>query len=85
MNDVKIVGVTPKTRWSQTANYTGGKTVDSPPYIEAFLDEYAALCEKHSLTLSHEDGHGGFVLEPFDQSNIDWVRAASMVGLGGRK
>ena len=85
MNDVKIVGVTPNTRWSSNSQFGSGKTVESPAYIEAFLDEYEALCKKHNLTLGHEDGHGGFLIEPFGQSNVHWVRAASMVGLGRRK
>jgi hypothetical protein len=54
------------------------RRVASPLKIEAFLDEYEALCRKHGLSLSHEDGHGGFEIEVFDKHNIDWVRQAAI-------
>jgi hypothetical protein len=52
--------------------------VESPTNVEAFLDEYAALCDKHNLTLSHEDDHGAFIITDYREGNIDWVRAASL-------
>ena len=73
-----------KKRWCGGIGQ-GGKYVESPASVEAFLDEYEALCKKHNFSLSHEDGHGGFEIEPFDQSNIAWVRAASMVGIRRKK
>ena len=52
--------------------------VDSPAYVEAFLDEIAAVCRKHGLSISHEDGHGNFELKPFDEHNVSWLRNASL-------
>jgi len=28
--------------------------------IEKFLEAIEAVCRKHGLSISHEDGHGGF-------------------------
>lgn len=42
-----------------------------------FLKDYAELCGKHKLCLSHEDSHGGFIVTQLDGDNIDWVLAAS--------
>ncbi|QBX06742.1 hypothetical protein H1O16_gp329 [Burkholderia phage BcepSaruman] len=52
--------------------------VESPAHVEAFLDEYEALCQKFGLSLSHEDAHGGFIIEEFHEYNMKWVREASM-------
>lgn len=46
------------------------KTKDS---IVQFLREYEDLCRKHNISLSHEDGHGAFIFQEFDEDNIDWV------------
>jgi len=42
----------------------------------AFLDDYEALCIKHGVCLSHEDCQGAFLLVPFDDEFIIWVREA---------
>ena len=49
--------------------------VDLP--TEQFFSEIEAVCRKYGLSISHEDSHGGFVIEPFDESNLDWLRGAS--------
>lgn len=43
---------------------------------EAFLREYKDLCKKYNISLSHEDGHGAFILENYDEDNIEWVSYA---------
>lgn len=50
------------------------------PKVEAFLDEYEAVCRKHGFSLSHEDGHGAFIIEPYNDDSIKWVRGASFDG-----
>lgn len=42
--------------------------------IENFLKEYEELCKKYNISLSHEDGHGNFIIEKYHQSNIEWVK-----------
>lgn len=41
-----------------------------------FFKEYKELCERYNLSLAHEDYQGGFILEPYDENNIDWVKWA---------
>lgn len=43
---------------------------------EKFFDEIVSVCKKYGLSISHEDGHGAFEIEPFDENNIDWLRGA---------
>lgn len=44
--------------------------------IDAFLAEIEAVCRKHKLSISHEDGHGAFEIEDFDESNLRWLNVA---------
>lgn len=47
--------------------------------VKNFLDDLLKLYEKYELTLSHEDTHGGFLIE-FDKKyfkdNINWINEA---------
>ena len=44
--------------------------------IDKFLNELESLCLKYGLSLAHEDHHGAFVIEKFDEGNIRWLKAA---------
>lgn len=35
---------------------------DQSPEVKAFLADLMALYDKHGLAISHEDGHGGFII-----------------------
>lgn len=45
--------------------------------IENFFREYEELCKKYDVSLSHEDSQGGFLIDVYDEENIEWVKAAS--------
>lgn len=46
------------------------------PKIDAFLADVAAVCRQHKLSIAHEDGHGAFVVENYDDGNIEWLNDA---------
>ena len=46
------------------------------PDVDKFIEEIAAVCHKHSLSISHEDRHGAFVVEPISEENIEWLKEA---------
>ncbi len=46
------------------------------PLIDAFLGDIHALCMKYNLSLSHEDGHGAFIVESYSKHNIIWLSNA---------
>lgn len=45
--------------------------------IENFMKEYEELCVKHGLSLSHEDCEGGFIIDEYNQENVEWVKEAT--------
>jgi hypothetical protein len=46
------------------------------PKIDAFIEEVIAVCKKHKLSISHEDGHGAFQIDDFDERDAEWLREA---------
>lgn len=55
---------------------TGEKKVF--PEIDKFLEEIKILSKKYNLSISHEDTHGSFVIEKYSESNLDWLKNASV-------
>ena len=43
---------------------------------EDFLSEIIDVCKKHNKSISHEDGYGAFIIEGYDDFNIEWLREA---------
>jgi hypothetical protein len=46
------------------------------PEIDAFLKEIAEVCVRHGLSISHEDGHGAFLIENVGEGYMDWLNDA---------
>jgi hypothetical protein len=44
--------------------------------VDAFMHELVELCKKHNLSIGHEDHHGGFLIHPYNEYNIDWLKNA---------
>jgi len=51
--------------------------------VQAFLRAVAALSKGFGLSISHEDGHGAFKIEPYSEDNIKWLGQAYYYGPGG--
>jgi len=47
--------------------------------VDAFLREIVEVCKEHGFSLSHEDTHGAFVVEKYEEGNIQWLMDA-MIG-----
>ena len=60
-------------------NWDTGQEEPIPYNVNCFLNEYEELCKQWGLSLSHEDGHGAFIVEEFSESNIQWVQYATIV------
>ena len=51
--------------------------IDMPKEMEDFLNDIKTICKKHNLSIAHEDYHGGFLIEEYDEDNIEWLFGAS--------
>lgn len=49
------------------------------PNVDSFIEEIISVCKKHNLSISHEDGHGAFEIEPYSKENVDWLRQANSI------
>jgi FAD/FMN-containing dehydrogenase len=60
-------------RWFNSVNdYRESNTIDE------FLEEIKAVCLKYGFSISHEDGHGSFVIETFNNQLMGWLKNASV-------
>jgi hypothetical protein len=46
------------------------------PNTRRFLKEVTDLCKKYKISISHEDTHGCFILENYDEYLMDWFNDA---------
>ena len=49
-----------------------------------FINAVIALEREYGLTLSHEDVHGAFLIEPFSELNVEWLRCLAPAGIRTR-
>lgn len=47
--------------------------IEQPKEMKEFIDEIIKVMKKHNLSISHEDSHGGFII---DKYNIRWLKNA---------
>ena len=50
------------------------KNIKTPESVINFLNEIDNICKKYNLSISHEDSHGAFILEKYDDYNIKWLK-----------
>ncbi|HMQ52174.1 MAG TPA: hypothetical protein PKE64_20510 [Anaerolineae bacterium] len=58
-------------RW----NIETGQAVENEA-IDKFLQEVVSICSKYGFSISHEDTHGAFVIEAYDQAKAEWLMNA---------
>lgn len=49
------------------------KEVNTPIYVEKYLEEIDEISKRYGLSISHEDGHGAFIIEKYNKLNIKWL------------
>ena len=50
------------------------KNIKTPESVIEFLNEIDNICKKYNFSISHEDSHGGFILEKYNDYNIKWLK-----------
>lgn len=61
-------------RWDKTKGERGDFTENVA--VDRFIEEIIEVCKRHNLSISHEDGHGAFLIEEQDEHNFGWLRNA---------
>lgn len=69
-----MVSAVDKKRWDIISQ----NFVETPEKVKSFLDDIKSVCEKHGMSISHEDEQGGFIIQNYDAHNINWLFDASM-------
>ena len=46
--------------------------------IDNFMKEILDVCKKHGLSISHEDGHGNFIIEEYSDNYSEWFKNAEI-------
>lgn len=52
--------------------------MDAPHHIKCFYRELIALYKKYDISISHEDSQGGFIIENYNEHNVDWIMDADI-------
>ena len=52
------------------------KQIEQPKEVADFLTEILGVCKKHGFSISHEDGHGAFEIEEWDEETGAWLGCA---------
>lgn len=55
-----------------------GEYIETPQKVIDFIDEIDEICKKYNVSISHEDGHGAFMIDTYDERNIKWLKNASL-------
>lgn len=48
--------------------------IKTPESVINFLNEIDNICKKYNFSISHEDSHGGFIIEKYEDYNIKWLK-----------
>lgn len=54
------------------------KFIETPSNVIEFFNELEIIYRKYNLSISHEDGHGAFIIEEYNDGNIDWLKNANL-------
>ena len=51
--------------------------IETPEEMQQFIDGVVALSLQYNLSIAHEDFEGGFLIQPYKEKNINWLKGAS--------
>lgn len=60
-------------------SHYGPSLIDTPEKVVEFFNEIDAVCKKYNLSISHEDGHGAFLINNYVDGNIEWLEDATLI------
>ena len=63
---------------SKVWNQVKGKLTEVPEDVSKFYEDIEKVCREHGMSISHEDGHGAFIVESFSEENLWWLKSAHL-------
>ena len=61
---------------NETWDLINNKYIKIPKDMISFINDIIEVMKKHNLSISHEDSHGAFIIEKYDDYNIKWLKHA---------
>ena len=61
--------------WSNKTN----SFIEMPENQMNFLNEIEVICKKYNLSISHEDHHGSFEIDLYNEDNLEWLKNANAI------
>lgn len=52
--------------------------MDAPHHIKWFYKDLIALYKEYGISISHEDSQGSFIIESYNEHNVDWILDADI-------
>lgn len=57
--------------------YTDGNVSDElHSRLVAFLHDIHVASKLHGFSIAHEDNQGAFIIEPYSEANIEWLKSS---------
>ena len=60
----------------KTWDLNKSEEIEQPQEMKEFIDEIIKVMKKYNLSISHEDSHGSFIIEKYEEYNIKWLKDA---------
>ena len=57
---------------------SGSSEKEERPEVKKFLDDLTEVFKEYNMCIGHEDEHGAFIIEHYDEDIINWMRSASL-------
>lgn len=54
----------------------GHRFIEMPDSMKKFIEDIISVYKKHNLSISHEDEHGAFIIDEYNEDNIGWLLSA---------
>ena len=59
-------------------NYKTSEFIETPEKQIKFMEELEALYKKYDLSIAHEDQQGAFIIEKYSETNMEWIKEATV-------
>lgn len=51
---------------------------EPPRTLTEFYQDIERICKKWNYSISHEDGHGAFIIKQYNEDDMEWLKNAHL-------